>query len=64
MGLDKAGFTQTKIHMADASYMFLGIDRARAWQKVPRRGRPSITPPRTSTTFRSSSPTPISMTRA
>ena len=33
--LDKAGFTQTKIHMADASYMFLGIDRARAWQKDP-----------------------------
>ena len=34
---DKAGFTQTKIHMADASYMFLplGIDRARAWQKDP-----------------------------
>jgi hypothetical protein len=31
--LDKAGFTQTKIHMADASYMFLGIERARAWQK-------------------------------
>ncbi|MGO8708861.1 MAG: hypothetical protein ACLQHT_16590 [Terracidiphilus sp.] len=39
--LDKAGFTQTKIHMADASYMFLGIDRARelskntaAWQAI------------------------------
>jgi hypothetical protein len=28
--LDKAGFTETKIHMADASYMFLGIDRAKA----------------------------------
>ncbi len=28
--LDQAGFTQTKIHMADASYMFLGIDRANA----------------------------------
>ena len=28
--LDNAGFTQTKIHMADASYMFLGIDRANA----------------------------------
>jgi hypothetical protein len=28
--LDKAGFTQTRIHMADASYMFLGIDRAKA----------------------------------
>ncbi len=33
--LDKAGFTGTKIHMADASYMFLGIDRARAWRKDP-----------------------------
>ena len=39
--LDKAGLTQTKIHMADASYMFLGIDRARelsknasAWQAI------------------------------
>jgi O-glycosyl hydrolase len=39
--LDKAGFTQTKIHMADASFMFLGIDRARelsknatAWQAI------------------------------
>jgi O-glycosyl hydrolase len=39
--LDKAGFTQTKIHMADASYMFLGIDRAnqlrnnpQAWQAI------------------------------
>jgi O-glycosyl hydrolase len=31
--LDKAGFRQTKIHMADASYMLLGIDRARVWQK-------------------------------
>jgi len=31
--LDKAGFTGTKIHMADASYMFLGIQRAKAWQK-------------------------------
>jgi O-glycosyl hydrolase len=28
--LDKAGFTQTKIHMADASYMFKGIERAKA----------------------------------
>jgi hypothetical protein len=27
--LDKAGFTQTRIHMADASYMFLGVDRAK-----------------------------------
>jgi hypothetical protein len=39
--LDKAGFTQTKIHMADASFMFLGIDRAKeltknaaAWQAI------------------------------
>jgi O-glycosyl hydrolase len=39
--LDKAGFTQTKIHMADASFMFLGIDRAHelskntaAWQAI------------------------------
>jgi O-glycosyl hydrolase len=39
--LDKAGFSQTKIHMADASFMFLGIDRARelsknaaAWQAI------------------------------
>ncbi len=39
--LDKAGFTQTKIHMADASYMYLGVDRARelsknaaAWQAI------------------------------
>jgi O-glycosyl hydrolase len=31
--LDKAGFTQTKIHMADASFMFLGIDRAHALSK-------------------------------
>ena len=31
--LDQAGFTGTKIHMADASYMFLGVERARAWQK-------------------------------
>jgi O-glycosyl hydrolase len=33
--LDKAGFTRTKIHMADASYMFLGVDRARELQKNP-----------------------------
>jgi len=33
--LDKAGFTQTKIHMADASYMFLGIDRAAELRKNP-----------------------------
>jgi len=30
--LDKAGFTQTKIHMADASYMFYGVERAKALQ--------------------------------
>jgi hypothetical protein len=28
--LDKAGFTETRIHMADASYMFLGVDRTKA----------------------------------
>jgi hypothetical protein len=33
--LDNAGFTQTKIHMADASYMFLGIDRANALRQNP-----------------------------
>jgi len=33
--LDKAGFTQTKIHMADASYMFLGITRAQELTKNP-----------------------------
>ncbi|MGA3132578.1 MAG: hypothetical protein ABSD59_17375 [Terracidiphilus sp.] len=33
--LDKAGFTQTKIHMADASFMFLGIDRANELRKNP-----------------------------
>jgi O-glycosyl hydrolase len=33
--LDKAGFTQTKIHMADASYMFLGITRAQELSKNP-----------------------------
>ncbi len=33
--LDKAGFTTTKIHMADASYMFLGIDRAAELRKNP-----------------------------
>jgi O-glycosyl hydrolase len=31
--LDKAGFTKTKIHMADASFMFLGISRAREERK-------------------------------
>jgi O-glycosyl hydrolase len=33
--LDKAGFTQTRIHMADASFMFLGIERAAALRKNP-----------------------------
>ena len=33
--LDKAGFTATKIHTADASYMFLGIDRATELRKNP-----------------------------
>jgi O-glycosyl hydrolase len=33
--LDKAGFTATKIHMADASYMFLGVDRATELRKNP-----------------------------
>jgi O-glycosyl hydrolase len=33
--LDKAGFTATKIHMADASYMFLGIDRTAELRKNP-----------------------------
>ena len=33
--LDKAGFTATKIHMADASFMFLGIDRATELRKNP-----------------------------
>jgi O-glycosyl hydrolase len=33
--LDKAGFTATKIHMADASYMFLGIERATELRKNP-----------------------------
>jgi O-glycosyl hydrolase len=31
--LDKAGFAQTKIHMADASYMFLGVERAKELRK-------------------------------
>ena len=31
--LDRAGFTQTKIHMADASYMFFGVERARELRK-------------------------------
>lgn len=33
--LDKAGFTTTRIHMADASYMFAGIERARELRKDP-----------------------------
>ena len=33
--LDKAGFTATKIHMADASFMFLGVDRAAELRKYP-----------------------------
>lgn len=39
--LDKAGFKSVKIHMADASYMYLGVDRAKAlrqdsaaWQAI------------------------------
>jgi O-glycosyl hydrolase len=31
--LDKAGFQPVKIHMADASYLYLGVDRAHALQK-------------------------------
>ena len=31
--LDKAGFQSVKIHMADAGYLYLGVDRARALQK-------------------------------
>ena len=33
--LDKAGFTQTKIHMADAPYMFMGVQRADNLRKDP-----------------------------
>ena len=33
--LDAAGFATTKIHMADASYMFYGIDRAKSLRKDP-----------------------------
>jgi O-glycosyl hydrolase len=33
--LDKAGFQSVKIHMADASYMYMGIDRAQELQKNP-----------------------------
>jgi O-glycosyl hydrolase len=31
--LDKAGFQSVKIHMADASYLYLGVERAKAQQK-------------------------------
>lgn len=33
--LDKAGFTGTRIHMADASYLYLGVERAKELQKDP-----------------------------
>lgn len=33
--LDEAGFTSTKIHMADASYMFYGVERAKELRKDP-----------------------------
>ncbi len=33
--LDKAGFTQTRIHMADASYMFKGIERTKDLRANP-----------------------------
>lgn len=33
--LDKAGFQSVKIHMADASYMYIGVDRAHALQQNP-----------------------------
>ena len=33
--LDMAGFQSVKIHMADASYMYMGIDRAHELQKNP-----------------------------
>jgi hypothetical protein len=32
--LDQAGFQSVKIHMADASYLYLGIERAKALQKT------------------------------
>jgi hypothetical protein len=32
-GLDEAGFKSTKIHMADASYMFYGVERAQELRK-------------------------------
>lgn len=31
--MDKAGFAQTRIHMADASYMFYGVERAKELHK-------------------------------
>ena len=33
--LDKAGFQSVKIHLADASYMYLGVERARALKQNP-----------------------------
>ena len=33
--LDKAGFQSVKIHMADASYLYLGVERAKKMQKDP-----------------------------
>jgi O-glycosyl hydrolase len=33
--LDNAGFAATKIHMADASYMFYGVERAKELRKDP-----------------------------
>ena len=33
--LDRAGFGSVKIHMADASYLYLGIERVKAMQKDP-----------------------------
>jgi O-glycosyl hydrolase len=33
--LDKAGFQAVKIHMADASYMYMGVERAQELQKNP-----------------------------
>lgn len=33
--LDKAGFQSVKIHMADASYLYLGVERAKTMQKDP-----------------------------
>lgn len=33
--LDKAGFAETKIHMADASYLYLGTERVLTLRKTP-----------------------------